>query len=95
MPDRDVVVHDRAGARRALRTRPFAPRKNVYLAIIASMFLHANLLHLGGNMLFLWIFGNNVEDHLGRLALHALLLRRGHRRDARVRRSRTRARSRR
>jgi membrane associated rhomboid family serine protease len=29
------------------------------------MFLHANLIHLGGNMLFLWIFGNNVEDRLG------------------------------
>jgi membrane associated rhomboid family serine protease len=42
-----------------------APSKNVYLAIIVSMFLHASLIHLLGNMLFLWIFGNNVEDHLG------------------------------
>jgi membrane associated rhomboid family serine protease len=32
-----------------------------------SMFMHADVLHLGGNMLFLWIFGNNVEDALGRL----------------------------
>jgi membrane associated rhomboid family serine protease len=32
-----------------------------------SMFMHADLLHLGGNMLFLWIFGNNVEDAMGRL----------------------------
>jgi membrane associated rhomboid family serine protease len=32
---------------------------------ITSMFLHANLLHVAGNMLFLWIFGNNVEDRLG------------------------------
>ena len=29
------------------------------------MFLHAGWLHIGGNMLFLWIFGNNVEDRLG------------------------------
>jgi membrane associated rhomboid family serine protease len=29
------------------------------------MFLHGSLLHLAGNMLFLWVFGNNVEDHLG------------------------------
>ena len=29
------------------------------------MFTHAGLLHLGGNMLFLWIFGNNVEDSMG------------------------------
>ena len=41
-----------------------APHKNVYLAIVVSMFLHANLVHLLGNMLFLWIFGNNVEDRL-------------------------------
>lgn len=33
-------------------------------AVILSTFLHANLLHLGGNMLFLWVFGNNVEDYL-------------------------------
>lgn len=37
----------------------------VYLTLLTSMFLHANLLHIGGNMLFLWIFGDNVEDWLG------------------------------
>ena len=41
------------------------PDKNVWLAVLLSMFLHGGLLHLGGNMLFLWIFGNNIEDHLG------------------------------
>ena len=41
------------------------PHKNVYLAVLYSMFLHASLLHIGGNMLFLWIFGNNIEDRLG------------------------------
>ncbi len=35
--------------------------------IFTSMFLHGGLAHIGGNMLFLWIFGNNVEDALGRL----------------------------
>ena len=34
--------------------------------ILTSMFLHGGLMHLGGNMVFLWIFGNNVEDVLGR-----------------------------
>jgi membrane associated rhomboid family serine protease len=34
--------------------------------IATSMFLHGGLMHVGGNMLFLWIFGNNVEDLLGR-----------------------------
>jgi membrane associated rhomboid family serine protease len=33
--------------------------------VFTSMFMHADLFHLGGNMLFLWIFGNNVEDAMG------------------------------
>jgi membrane associated rhomboid family serine protease len=41
--------------------------KGWVLAAITSMFMHASWLHLGGNMLFLWIFGNNVEDAMGRL----------------------------
>jgi membrane associated rhomboid family serine protease len=43
------------------------PDKQVYLGALISMFLHGGWLHLAGNMLFLWIFGNNVEDHLGRI----------------------------
>ena len=35
------------------------------LTIFTSMFLHGGILHLGGNMLYLWIFGNNVEDAVG------------------------------
>ena len=35
--------------------------------VFTSMFMHASILHIGGNMLFLWIFGNNVEDSMGRL----------------------------
>ena len=35
--------------------------------LVTAMFMHASLLHLGGNMLFLYIFGNNVEDELGHL----------------------------
>jgi membrane associated rhomboid family serine protease len=38
-----------------------------WITILTSMFLHGSLLHLGGNMLFLWIFGNNIEDAMGRL----------------------------
>jgi membrane associated rhomboid family serine protease len=34
-------------------------------SIISSQFLHGGLFHVGGNMLFLWIFGNNIEDRLG------------------------------
>jgi membrane associated rhomboid family serine protease len=46
---------------------PFAPLGNVYLTLITSMFLHGSLLHLGGNMLYLWVFGDNVEDSIGHL----------------------------
>jgi membrane associated rhomboid family serine protease len=35
--------------------------------LISSQFLHGGFLHLGGNMLFLWIFGNNIEEKLGRI----------------------------
>ncbi len=35
------------------------------LTIFTSMFMHGGLFHIGGNMLYLWIFGNNVEDTLG------------------------------
>src|SRR5580704_8590390 len=34
-------------------------------AIFISMFLHGSILHIAGNMLYLWIFGNNVEDAMG------------------------------
>jgi len=37
-----------------------------WLTIFTSMFMHGSLLHLGGNMLFLWIFGNNIEDAMNR-----------------------------
>lgn len=35
------------------------------LTLLTAMFLHGGLLHLGGNMLYLWIFGNNIEDVVG------------------------------
>ena len=35
--------------------------------LFSSMFMHGSWIHIGGNMLFLWIFGNNVEDALGRV----------------------------
>lgn len=50
------------------------PDKSVWLSLVTSMFLHGGLLHLGGNLLFLWIFGNNIEDHLGHVKFAAFYL---------------------
>jgi membrane associated rhomboid family serine protease len=36
-----------------------------FITIFSAMFMHASWLHLGGNMLYLWIFGDNVEDNFG------------------------------
>jgi membrane associated rhomboid family serine protease len=44
------------------------------LAIVTSMFLHVDLPHIVGNMIFLWIFGNNIEDRLGRVGFIAFYL---------------------
>jgi membrane associated rhomboid family serine protease len=38
---------------------------SVYFTLFTSMFMHGGLAHIGGNMLFLWIFGDNIEDRLG------------------------------
>ena len=45
---------------------PNLPAKNPFLSVLTAMFIHAGWLHLLGNMLFLFVFGNNVEDRLGR-----------------------------
>ena len=45
-------------------TPPSQP--NTWLTILFAMFMHGSLLHIAGNMLFLWIFGNNIEDSMSR-----------------------------
>ena len=52
----------------------FRPAHASLLTLFTSMFLHGGLLHLAGNMLFLWIFGDNVEHRLGRLGYLAAYL---------------------
>jgi membrane associated rhomboid family serine protease len=42
--------------------------------LVTSQFLHGSLVHIGGNMLFLWIFGNNIEDGFGRFRFLAFYL---------------------
>ncbi|HUR23037.1 MAG TPA: rhomboid family intramembrane serine protease [Acidimicrobiales bacterium] len=64
---------DTACARDPFGPAPFAG-KSVFLAVLYSMFLHGSWIHLGGNMLFLWIFGNNIEDRMGSLVYLAFYL---------------------
>lgn len=46
--------------------RPLPPTPSPeWLTLLTSQFLHGGLLHLAGNLLFLWVFGNNIEDRLG------------------------------
>jgi membrane associated rhomboid family serine protease len=53
---------------------PAAPFNTYYATLLTSMFLHGGFLHIGSNMLFLWIFGDNVEDRLGHLRYLAFYL---------------------
>jgi membrane associated rhomboid family serine protease len=46
-----------------LEATPFS----VYFTLFSSMFMHGGIAHIAGNMLFLWIFGDNIEDRLGHI----------------------------
>ena len=50
------------------------PDKNILLSIIVSLFLHANFIHIIGNLWSFWIFGNNVEDKLGKIRFILFLI---------------------
>ena len=46
-------------------TRAYIPGMGGYFTVLTSMFLHGGWMHIIGNMLYLWIFGNNIEDSMG------------------------------
>ena len=48
-----------------IRAYGLVPAYFAWANVVTSMFLHGGLMHVGGNMLYLWIFGDNVEDRLG------------------------------
>jgi membrane associated rhomboid family serine protease len=56
------------------RGGPIFPDKSIAASLLYSMFLHGGLLHLGFNMLSLWVFGNNVEEAFGAIGYVALYL---------------------
>ena len=68
----EIVCEGTADYRTALEQRqqgqPFAPYSNPpwFVTLFTSMFMHGGILHIAFNMLFLWIFGNNIEDAMGR-----------------------------
>ena len=69
---RDIVTDDRTIedplSGQTFRAPGLQPTPgSVYLTLLTSMFMHGGLAHLFGNMLFLWIFGDNVENAMGRI----------------------------
>ena len=64
-PDR-VVQHPLTGQRVEIPGLQPTPG-SVYLTLLTSMFMHGGIAHIFGNMLFLWIFGDNLEDRLGHI----------------------------
>jgi membrane associated rhomboid family serine protease len=75
VPQEILTGHDVVTATRVLPT-PTGPLQipglgptpvSVYLTLFTSMFMHGGIAHIAGNMLFLWIFGDNIEDRLGHI----------------------------
>jgi membrane associated rhomboid family serine protease len=67
---RDLVTPDRVvrvePTNQRIRIPGLQPTPgSVYLTLLVSMFMHGGFMHLFGNMLFLWVFGDNLEDRLG------------------------------
>lgn len=72
----EIVCQGTPEYRSARAEGPFAPYDNPpwYLTLFTSMFMHGGILHIAFNMLFLWIFGNNIEDAMGKLRFVAFYL---------------------
>lgn len=68
------VARDGSGRVGCAAQQPPPFQKTPFLSVLTAMFLHGGWLHLLGNMLFLYVFGNNVEDRLGRLRYLAFYL---------------------
>ncbi|HLL75131.1 MAG TPA: rhomboid family intramembrane serine protease [Pyrinomonadaceae bacterium] len=72
--DRPVVVEDPISGDPIGRIDLQPTPGSVYLTLLTSMFMHGGIMHLLGNMLFLWIFGDNIEDDLGHARYAAFYL---------------------
>jgi membrane associated rhomboid family serine protease len=65
-PTQASVIHYGAIPAEVTHEQPDAGPVSAPVTLLTAMFLHGSLLHLAGNMLFLWIFGTNVEDAMSR-----------------------------
>jgi membrane associated rhomboid family serine protease len=72
--DKPVVVRDPVSGEVAGQIDLQPTPGSVYLTLLTSMFMHGGWAHLLGNMLYLWIFGDNIEDKLGHLRYLAFYL---------------------
>lgn len=61
------MVYLRAGSYEVYRDEGLSPSNFFSTGLLTHMFVHAGFFHLAGNLLYLWIFGDNVEDRLGRV----------------------------
>jgi membrane associated rhomboid family serine protease len=61
----DQVVRDPASGQQFVLPGLQPTPISVYITLLTAMFMHGGWAHLGGNMLYLWIFGDNIEDRLG------------------------------
>src|SRR4029079_19730461 len=76
---KDIVTEDRVVTDPATGQQFKAPglqhtRWSVYLTLLVAMFMHGGIEHVLGNMWFLWIFGDNVEDRMGHIRYLAFYL---------------------
>lgn len=69
-----TLAEVRTGVCSSTSAAPVFPQKVLALSVLVSLFLHGNLVHLAGNMWFLWIFGNNVEEAFGHIGYALLYL---------------------
>ncbi|HUF33406.1 MAG TPA: rhomboid family intramembrane serine protease [Acidimicrobiales bacterium] len=68
----EPLVSEPEGCDRGTRLSAVPDEKHVPLSLLTHMFLHGGVIHLVGNMFFLWLFGKNVEDRLGHAAFLGL-----------------------
>jgi membrane associated rhomboid family serine protease len=65
--DRTGAVRGDCGPRADIEQESGLEQASWWLTLLTSMFMHGGILHIAFNMLFLWVFGNNIEDAMGRL----------------------------